>query len=237
MASHGQHWQVVAPNSAVRQMESVYASSLAPARAVATDFHHVLLQMVSVLALAVSRALNVWPNAALVNYGRPPDLRIPQAQQFMMWFSGMRGAMAFAMVLRALEDLPGEPRCTLSYDARHGTQLSCQPEQWPPRGLLRSSSGISGSFEPAEAVAHVLLVVTFFLILLTVLVNGGAAATMMRRLKLRDEDDVRCWSAFTRHAVDHRPGSGSLQSKRSAQRSVSHAQDHGCSAAAWGARR
>ena len=52
-------------------------------------------------------------------------------------------------------------------------------------------------------MAHVLLVVTFFLILLTVLVNGGAAATVMRRLKLRDEDDVRCWSAFTRHEVDH----------------------------------
>ena len=33
-----------------------------------------------------------------------------QAQQFMIWFSGMRGAMAFAMVLRALEDLPGASR-------------------------------------------------------------------------------------------------------------------------------
>ncbi len=68
-------------------------------------------QGVAIIALAVSRAANVWPNAALVNYVRPPDLRIPQAQQFMIWFSGMRGAMAFAMVLRALEDLPGEMAC------------------------------------------------------------------------------------------------------------------------------
>jgi solute carrier family 9 (sodium/hydrogen exchanger), member 8 len=75
-----------------------------------------IVQLVSVLALAVSRALNVWPNAALVNYGRPPDLRIPQAQQFVMWFSGMRGAMAFAMVLRALEDLPGKPRSGHHHD-------------------------------------------------------------------------------------------------------------------------
>lgn len=67
-----------------------------------------VLQLVSILALALSRALNVWPNAALVNYVRPPDLRIPQSQQLMIWFSGMRGAMAFAMVLRALEDLPGK---------------------------------------------------------------------------------------------------------------------------------
>lgn len=72
-----------------------------------TRVHAHVPQVVVILALAVSRALNVWPNAALVNYVRPPDLRIPQSQQFMMWFSGMRGAMAFAMVLRALEDLPG----------------------------------------------------------------------------------------------------------------------------------
>lgn len=88
------------------------------------------MQLVSVLALAVSRALNVWPNAALVNYGRPPDLRIPQAQQFMMWFSGMRGAMAFAMVLRALEDLPGKPRHAISIDMAHKAPIfsCCQLE-------------------------------------------------------------------------------------------------------------
>jgi NhaP-type Na+/H+ or K+/H+ antiporter len=177
--------------------------SLSVAGASATDSHHLILQLVSVLALAVSRALNVWPNAALVNYGRPPDLRIPQAQQFMMWFSGMRGAMAFAMVLRALEDLPGKPRCSSANTMTDITPCSSAPS-WSSDlqgDSAEASPGIIGGFECAEAVAHVLLVVTFFLILLTVLVNGGAAATVMRRLKLRDEDDVRCWSAFGRQEV------------------------------------
>ncbi|EFN58404.1 hypothetical protein CHLNCDRAFT_140336 [Chlorella variabilis] len=55
------------------------------------------------VALAVSRALNVWPCAALVNLGRPRELRIPQSHQVMLWWSGLRGAMAFAIALEAAE--------------------------------------------------------------------------------------------------------------------------------------
>ena len=62
-------------------------------------------QVVALVALAVSRAANVWPCTWLVNYFRPPELRIPAGQQLMIWFSGMRGAMAFAMALRALDEL------------------------------------------------------------------------------------------------------------------------------------
>ena len=60
------------------------------------------------VALALSRAANIYPNAAVVNCLRPPEMKIPQSQQFMMWFSGMRGAMAFAMSLRAINDMPGQ---------------------------------------------------------------------------------------------------------------------------------
>jgi sodium/hydrogen exchanger 8 len=66
------------------------------------------VQGVALVALAVSRAIAIWPAAAVVNALRPPELGIPQGQQFMIWFSGMRGAMAFAMVLRSLEELPGD---------------------------------------------------------------------------------------------------------------------------------
>ena len=62
-------------------------------------------QGVALVALALSRAANVWPCTSMVNYFRPPELRIPPGQQLMIWFSGMRGAMAFAMALRALEEL------------------------------------------------------------------------------------------------------------------------------------
>ena len=73
------------------------------------DAHCCVSQVVAVAALAVARAVAIWPAAVVINALRPPDLRIPQSQQFMIWFSGMRGAMAFAMVLRSLEDLPGMP--------------------------------------------------------------------------------------------------------------------------------
>lgn len=69
------------------------------------DHNGVNLQGVALVALALSRAANVWPCTSLVNYFRPPELRIPRGQQLMIWFSGMRGAMAFAMALRALDEL------------------------------------------------------------------------------------------------------------------------------------
>lgn len=69
------------------------------------DHCGVNLQGVALLALALSRAANVWPCTSLVNYFRPPELCIPRSQQLMIWFSGMRGAMAFAMALRALDEL------------------------------------------------------------------------------------------------------------------------------------
>ena len=70
------------------------------------QLQHGRVQAFALLALALSRAANVWPCSALVNYFRPQDLRIPQRQQLMIWFSGMRGAMAFAMALRALDEIP-----------------------------------------------------------------------------------------------------------------------------------
>jgi len=69
-------------------------------------------QAVSFAALALSRAINIWPCAALVNCLRPPGQSIPQAQQFMLWWSGLRGAMAFAIALEAADTVPGEGRST-----------------------------------------------------------------------------------------------------------------------------
>ncbi|KXZ47705.1 hypothetical protein GPECTOR_33g587 [Gonium pectorale] len=55
------------------------------------------------LALALSRAANVFPLSALVNWLRPPERHIPPKQQFLMWWSGLRGAMAFALAVDAAE--------------------------------------------------------------------------------------------------------------------------------------
>ena len=45
----------------------------------------------SVIALAVSRLGNVYPNAAFVNFCRPPEMHIPKTHKFMLWFAGLRG--------------------------------------------------------------------------------------------------------------------------------------------------
>ncbi len=61
----------------------------------------------SLVALAISRALNIFPCTYLINMLRTPETRIPPRHTFMLWFSGLRGAMAFALSLQAASDLPG----------------------------------------------------------------------------------------------------------------------------------
>ena len=49
--------------------------------------------------LLIARALNVFPMVAIVNAGRKPIHKMPMTQQVMMWFSGLRGALAFSLTL------------------------------------------------------------------------------------------------------------------------------------------
>lgn len=55
----------------------------------------------SLVALAVSRYLNVYPSTAFINMLRPPEHHIPDNHKHMLWFSGLRGAMAFALAMLA----------------------------------------------------------------------------------------------------------------------------------------
>ncbi|PNW71931.1 hypothetical protein CHLRE_16g671250v5 [Chlamydomonas reinhardtii] len=55
------------------------------------------------IALAASRAANIYPLSLLVNCLRPIERRITQKEQFMMWWSGLRGAMAFALAVEAAD--------------------------------------------------------------------------------------------------------------------------------------
>jgi solute carrier family 9 (sodium/hydrogen exchanger), member 8 len=61
--------------------------------------------VMSLVALAVSRYLNVYPCTAFVNLLRPAESRIPETHKHMLWFSGLRGAMAFALASRARNEL------------------------------------------------------------------------------------------------------------------------------------
>ncbi|TRY61537.1 hypothetical protein TCAL_04177 [Tigriopus californicus] len=49
------------------------------------------------VAIAVARACNIYPLGMLMNLGR--QQKIPMQYQHMMWFSGLRGAMAFALAV------------------------------------------------------------------------------------------------------------------------------------------
>uniref|UniRef100_A0A0D9XC30 Cation/H+ exchanger transmembrane domain-containing protein n=1 Tax=Leersia perrieri TaxID=77586 RepID=A0A0D9XC30_9ORYZ len=63
----------------------------------------------SVLAFALfgGMAVNVFSCAYLVNMSRPEHRRIPLKHQKALWFSGLRGAMAFALALQSANELPG----------------------------------------------------------------------------------------------------------------------------------
>ena len=60
----------------------------------------------TIISILLARLLNVYPLAGLVNLFRPSDRIIPKTHQFMLWFSGLRGAIAFALALMSTHDLP-----------------------------------------------------------------------------------------------------------------------------------
>ncbi|KAL6562391.1 Sodium/hydrogen exchanger 6 [Orobanche gracilis] len=53
-----------------------------------------------------ARAANVFSCAYLVNLFRPAHRKIPMKHQKALWYSGLRGAMAFALALQSVHDLP-----------------------------------------------------------------------------------------------------------------------------------
>lgn len=90
----------------------------------------------SLVALAISRAVNVYPCTALVNALRTPETRVPPRHSFMLWFSGLRGAMAFALSLQAAEDLPGSPAMHVDI-GRH--QRVCASTSFVPHTQIKNT--------------------------------------------------------------------------------------------------
>ncbi|GMJ14307.1 Na+/H+ antiporter 6, ARABIDOPSIS NA+/H+ ANTIPORTER 6 [Hibiscus trionum] len=59
----------------------------------------------SIIFIAVARAANVFSCAYLVNLVRPAHRQIPLKHQKALCYSGLRGAMAFALALQSVHDL------------------------------------------------------------------------------------------------------------------------------------
>lgn len=62
------------------------------------------LVVTTVINLNVARALNIFTVTAFVNCSRK-DTKIPMKMQSVMWLSGLRGAMAYALALKCATDL------------------------------------------------------------------------------------------------------------------------------------
>ncbi|CAG9467333.1 unnamed protein product [Pedinophyceae sp. YPF-701] len=58
------------------------------------------------VAILGARAAHVFPGSKIINRVRVPIRAIPAEHQQMLWFSGLRGAVAFALSLEAAVDLP-----------------------------------------------------------------------------------------------------------------------------------
>ncbi|CAM6096412.1 unnamed protein product [Calypogeia fissa] len=67
---------------------------------------HVGFIFFSIIFILVARAANVFPCAYIVNFFRSDSRKIPVAHQKALWFGGLRGAMAFALALQSVHDLP-----------------------------------------------------------------------------------------------------------------------------------
>ncbi|OQR96975.1 Monovalent Cation:Proton Antiporter-1 (CPA1) Family [Achlya hypogyna] len=53
----------------------------------------------TLFACLLGRALHVYPLSYLINRRKTPERQIPKATQHMLWFSGLRGALCFALAL------------------------------------------------------------------------------------------------------------------------------------------
>eukprot|EP00257_Ricinus_communis_P025838 XP_025013252.1 sodium/hydrogen exchanger 6-like [Ricinus communis] len=67
---------------------------------------HVGFIFFSIIFIIVARAANVFSYAYLLNLVRPAHCQTPLKHQKALWYIGLRGAMAFALALQSIHDLP-----------------------------------------------------------------------------------------------------------------------------------
>ena len=69
---------------------------------------HIVTCLVGLFVTYIGRAVNIFPGSALLNltaWRKHPHTRITKQNQFVLWFCGLRGAVAFALAVKAQRDL------------------------------------------------------------------------------------------------------------------------------------
>lgn len=133
----------------------------------------------SLVALAISRYLNVYPCTAFINMLRPVEQRIPETHKHMLWFSGLRGAMAFALSMLARNPLEGDSGQVIMTSTFFMVRLRLLRR----RCATPFCHGIRRCQEQCQ-----FLEVLHVQVLITVLVNGGATSYMLRYWDLFDSE-------------------------------------------------
>jgi len=101
-------------------------------------------------AIAIARAANIYPLSFLLNLGRKN--KIPPNFQHMLWFSGLRGAMAFALAMQNTMSEARQMFLTTTSLISIFTVIFCGGMTSPLLGFLKIPTGIPDEFveDPAS---------------------------------------------------------------------------------------
>eukprot|EP00088_Acartia_fossae_P047287 TRINITY_DN5127_c0_g1_i1.p1 TRINITY_DN5127_c0_g1~~TRINITY_DN5127_c0_g1_i1.p1 ORF type:complete len:548 (+),score=74.64 TRINITY_DN5127_c0_g1_i1:71-1645(+) len=94
----------------------------------------------ALLAIGVARALNIYPLSFLLNLGRKK--KIPCNFQHMMWFSGLRGALSFALAIKNTVTEPRQVFLTTTSLIAIFTVIFCGGLTTPLLGFLKIPIGV-----------------------------------------------------------------------------------------------
>lgn len=136
-------------------------------------WRHISLTGVAFGAVLISRVFNIFPGAWILNlFTKRPEKKIPFTYQKMLWFSGLRGGIAFALALETFKDIP---------EAHAQVSQPCPPS--PPDRLAPADVAILSP--PTNARSQAILNATLLIIVFTVIVNGGLTVAALKSLKIQ----------------------------------------------------
>jgi len=141
------------------------------------------------LACVVARATAVFSLSTIVNCFRSSENRFVGAMQIMMWFSGLRGAVAYSLAMTVRYEFQAASASiatngiTGNSTNSHGIPIPAS-DQVPDETLLFGYSDKSVS----SAEVNQIITTSHTIIIATVLVFGLTAEPLLKCLKLTGED-------------------------------------------------